>query len=43
MMTMMEESAIEMGSTGSVNGSSLNSTNTAIVPEDLVTETDEER
>lgn len=43
---MVEESAIEMGSTGSVGGS-LNTSASVIVtdnmPEDLVTETEEER
>lgn len=48
MMTMVEESSIEMGSTGTLGGGGgLNSPTTVIVPEnmpeDVVTETDEER
>lgn len=44
MMTMVEESSLDMGS-GNIGGSALNSPTTVIVPEDLVTEieTDEER
>lgn len=45
MMAMVEEAAIEMGSTGSVGGA-LNTGSVIVtdnMPEDLVTETEEER
>lgn len=48
MMAMVEEAAIEMGSTGGSVGANLNTSSGSVIvtdnmPEDLATETEEER